>query len=204
MTILRAGLTGGIGSGKSTVSAMFQRLGVPVIDTDQISRHLTQLQGAAIPHIRAVFGHTLFDADGSLSRQRLRELIFGSPAHKKQLEGILHPLIREEAEKQFTQYAHQSDVVIFDIPLLAPGSVWLQSLQRILVIDSQEQTQIQRVVSRSGWSAQQVKAVIAQQASREQRLSIATDVIVNDHITLDQLERQVQGILDQWRQPGTV
>lgn len=198
--VLRAGLTGGIGSGKSTVAGMFRSLGIPVVDTDLISHQLTEKpHGRALPQIQTVFGDAVFEPDGSFSRQRLRDLVFSSPAHKRQLEAILHPLIREEMQKQFLYYANQSDIVVLDIPLLAESDAWQSQLDRILVIDCSPQTQLNRVMARSGWPQKQVERVIAQQASREERLAIATDVIFNEGISLAQLRIEAQAVVARWR-----
>lgn len=196
---LRAGLTGGIGSGKSSASHVFESLGVPVIDTDRIARELTAPQGAALPMIREAFGDILFAPAGTLDRASLRKLVFSNPVSKKKLESILHPLIRQEAADQFACLSAKSSVVVFDIPLLAPGSPWLQGLQRVLVIDCLITTQIERVISRSGWSKEQVKSIIAQQITRNERLSIATDIITNEHITLDEFASEVRAVCERWR-----
>lgn len=196
---LKAGLTGGIGSGKSTVAAIFRRLMIPVIDADQISHELTAPQGAALALIRAHWGDTVFEADGSLSRPALRAIIFESVDAKRQLEAIMHPLIYAQIMLQFNQHAQYADIVIFDIPLLAESPTWREQLDRILVIDCSEQTQIQRVMNRSKWSKEHIQAVIAQQATRQERQAIATDIIFNDNLSLDDLEQEVKHTLSHWK-----
>ena len=196
---LRVGLTGGIGSGKSTVAAIFNQHGIPVIDFDQISRELTQgINDSALQHIRSQFGDHFFDADGTLSRARIREAVFQSPAQKQKLEDILHPAIRTEAERQYQDHAQNAPLVIFDMPVLAESEHWQHQLDKILVIDCEESVQIGRVMTRSGWTEAQVKAVIATQATRAQRLAIATDIIDNTNISLKELEQQVTALLQQW------
>lgn len=196
--VLRIGLTGGIGSGKSTVATIFQSLNIPVVDADKIAHQLTAPNGGALSQIKAIFGTSVFQEDGTLSRDRLRQRVFNNIDCKKQLEAVLHPLIFNEAQRQCKEYAKSSPIIIFDIPLLAPGSIWLKHLDRILVIDCSEETQIARVMQRSGWDEAQIRQVIAQQVSREQRLKLATDVIINDGISMADLEKQIIELLKQW------
>lgn len=199
---LRVGLTGGIGSGKSTVASLFRQFSIPVIDFDQIAKDLTQGSDTpALQQIRKTFGVQVFQSDHTLSRSRLRELVFQSQANKKQLENILHPLIREKAQQQYDKLAATSPIIVFDMPLLAESNEWQKGLDKILVIDCDETTQIQRVIARSGWSEKEIRAVIASQASRSQRLAIATDVIINNDISIDELKNQVRLLLHQWLQP---
>lgn len=201
---LRAGLTGGIGCGKTTVACIFLQLGVPVIDADQISRNLTQgTQGSVLSKIRTQFGDIAFKEDNSLDRAYMRDLVFKSLQAKQKLEAILHPLIQDEIHHQFNLLASSSEIIILDIPLLSQHHMWYQLLDKILVIDCSEETQIQRVMNRSGWSKKQTLAAIAAQASRKERLSIATDVIFNDQISLDTLFVQVKAILQKWRKSLT-
>ncbi len=172
------GLTGGIGCGKTTVADMFADRGVAVIDTDQIAHQLTVPEGAAIPAIRARFGDEFFAADGAMDRAKMRARVFADPPAKMALESILHPLIRSEAERTATQA--QGDYLLFVIPLLIESGTWQQMVTRVLVIDCPEQLQIQRVMRRSGLTEPQVRAIMAAQISREARLAVADDVIVND------------------------
>ena len=203
-TSLRIGLTGGIGSGKSTVAAIFLRYGAPVIDFDKIARTLTQGENTpATLQIRQAFGDQVFQADGSLSRTHLRALVFQSNQYKQRLETILHPLIRDEAEHQYAALSPTAPIIIFDMPLLAEQAIWQKKLDKILVIDCDEATQIQRVIARSGWSEKQIKAVIATQATRAQRLAIATDVITNHDTSIQSLENQVFSLFTQWQQQNS-
>lgn len=197
---LHAGLTGGIGSGKTTVANMFRQLEIPVIDADQISKNLTQgSQSATLSEIRTIFGDVAFKADHSLNRAYMRDLIFKSPQAKQKLEAILHPLIYDEIQRQFNAFA-SSDIIVLDIPLLSPSHMWYKTLNKILVIDCSQEIQVQRVIKRSGWSKEQVLATISTQPSQQERLAIATNVIVNEHISLETLFKQVQTILQKWRE----
>ena len=188
-TLLRIGLTGGIGSGKSTVAALLVRAGAQVVDTDLIARRLTEPGGAAIESIRADFGADFIDASGALDRARMRAAAFADAAHKRRLEAILHPLIGAETERQAAE--SQSRVVVFDVPLLVESGRWRARVDEIWIVDCAEATQVARVSSRVGWSEAAARAVIAQQASRSARRAAADAVIANDAITIDELARQV-------------
>lgn len=194
---LRIGLTGGIGSGKSTVAAMLAELGAHVVDTDAISRQLTSTGGAALPAIAQSFGAQMIDASGALDRRQMREQVFQDPSAKARLEAILHPLIGEQTRRE-AGAAAPGQVVVFDVPLLAESPVWRSRVDKILVVDCTEDTQIQRVVQRSGWTEAEVRRVLAQQASREQRQAIADAVILNEQLTLDALRAAVRAIWQGW------
>lgn len=172
------GLTGGIGSGKTFVSDILVELGATIVDADVISRGLTVPGGAGIEPIRQAFGESFIDADGALDRAKMRERVFGNPAERLRLEGILHPLIRDICFQQALEA--EGCYVVFVNPLLIDLPVWQGMGTRILVVDCPEDLQVQRVMRRSGLSAEQAKAIIAAQATRQQRLAKADDVIVND------------------------
>jgi dephospho-CoA kinase len=172
------GLTGGIGSGKTMVADMFAARGAAIIDTDHIARQLTAPGGIAIPAIRAQFGEAFLMADGAMNRVKMRETVFADPVAKRQLEFILHPLIRSETDRAVAQA--QGVYLMFVVPLLVESGTWKQRTSRVLVVDSREQLQVERVMSRSGLTEVQVRAIMATQASRETRLAAADDVIVND------------------------
>lgn len=182
------GLTGGIGSGKSSVAALFAKRGIAVIDTDEIAHELTRPGGAAIESIRAEFGPGLIGADGALDRAKMRELVFGNFAEKKKLEAILHPLIREESLRRGECASSPYSILV--IPLLAEGGVDRSRYERVLVVDCTEDQQIERAMRRSGLSEKEVRNILAAQATREQRLSLADDVIDNRGPP-ETLERQV-------------
>jgi dephospho-CoA kinase len=188
----RLGLTGGIGSGKSTVAGMFAALGAVVIDADAISRSLTAPHGAAIETIKYQFGEAMISVDSSLSRDRMRELVFTDIGAKKRLEAIIHPLIKLEMQRQ-DQAAMASGVklIVYDIPLLVESQNWRAILDQVLVIDCLEQTQINRVMLRNTLKQEDVEKIIASQASRKMRNSAADMVIFNDSITVEHLREQV-------------
>jgi dephospho-CoA kinase len=170
-------LTGGIGSGKSVVAGMFAARGAAIIDTDRIAHQLTAAGGMALPAIRARFG-TEFMHEGAMNRAKMREHVFSDPAAKKNLESILHPLIRSEAERAAAQA--QGIYLMFVVPLLFESDAWKKRTSRILVVDCPEQLQLERVVARSLLPESGVRAIMATQVSRETRLAAANDVIVND------------------------
>lgn len=172
------GLTGGIGSGKTTVADMFAARGAAIIDTDLIAHQLTAPEGAAIPDIRAQFGQEFLKADGAMNRTKMREHVFAEPAAKARLEAILHPLIRSESERAAREA--QGLYIVFVVPLLVESGAWRQLVSRVLVVDCSEGTQVKRVMSRSGLADAQIRAIMAAQASRQERLGAADDVIDND------------------------
>jgi dephospho-CoA kinase len=199
---LDIGLTGGIGSGKSTVARLWAELGAVIIDTDAIAHALTAAGGAAIApisaHFSKHFGATMIDATCALDRSRMRELVFSQPQARAELEAIIHPLIRLETERQAAAAAPGS-VRVFDVPLLVESGRWRERVDRVLVVDCSEATQIERVVARSGWTAPAVQRVIAQQASRAQRRAVADAVILNEGKTLDALRAEVSALHQRWR-----
>jgi len=184
------GLTGGIGSGKSTVADLFAAHGVPLVDTDLIAHRITAPHGMAMPQIAAEFGKEFVAADGSLDRARMRTLVFSDDAARKRLENITHPLIRAETERE--QREATGPYVIVVVPLLVESGSWKTRVNRVLAVDCSVETQISRVMNRNGFSREQVLAIIARQATREARLAAADDVIVNDNAPLSALEAQVE------------
>jgi dephospho-CoA kinase len=183
------GLTGGIGSGKSTVAELFRACGAGVIDSDAIAHRLTQTDGNALPAIRAAFGAAAVDAGGALDRTRMRQLIFADAAARQRLEAILHPLIREEMLAQAA--AATAPYLLLVVPLLLEAQGYAELVRRILGVDCPEQAQIERTMQRSGLSAAEVQAIMAQQTSRDERLQRADDVIHNDGEP-SQLPQQVE------------
>lgn len=171
------GLTGGIGSGKSTVADCFAALGVPVIDTDVIARELTAPDGAALAAIRAAFGEAVMQADGTLDRAALRRRVFADTAARHQLEAILHPRIRQAVQQALTTLAAPYALIV--VPLLVETGGYQDVLNRVLVVDCPEDVQIARVKARSGLAHDEVQAILAAQAGRAERLAAADDVIVN-------------------------
>jgi dephospho-CoA kinase len=198
MQPLRVGLTGGIGSGKSTVAAALAQRGARIIDTDAIARELTAPGGAALPAIAAAFGTDMLDATGALDRARMRAEVFSQPAARLQLEGILHPLIGQQAQARAVA-AGPSQPVVFDVPLLVESRHWRQRVDRVLLVDCDEAVQVRRVVQRSGWDEAEVRRVIAQQASRPARRAIADAVLVNDaELDLEALDAAVARLWQWW------
>ena len=196
---LRIGLTGGIGSGKSTVAAALVALGATLVDTDAIARGLTLPGGAAIPAIAAQFGPGFIDAAGALDRARMRELAFADPAARQRLEAVLHPLIRAETARQAAAAA--GSPIVFDVPLLVESGRWREQVDRVLVVDCSESTQIERVVARSGWTREAVQAVLAQQASRAARRACADAVIYNDGRSHEELQAEARALWEGWCAP---
>jgi dephospho-CoA kinase len=192
----RIGLTGGIGSGKSTVAAMLTACGAVLIDSDAISRELTQAGGAAIEALRKAFGADCIDAQGALDRARMRTLAFADPGVRWRLEAVLHPLIGAETARRGA--AAGDAVLVFDVPLLAESAHWRDRVQRVLVVDCSGATQIERVARRPGWDRAAAERVVAQQASRALRRSIADAVVFNDGIDFAALEAQVGALWRSW------
>jgi dephospho-CoA kinase len=186
----RIGLTGGIGSGKSTVAGFLARRGAAIIDADAISRSLTAPGGRAMAAIASTFGESMLGSDGAMNRQAMRERIFRDPQAKRQLEQIIHPLVSQITAEQ-AQAAVQSGhrVLVFDVPLLVEsGERWRKQVDRVMVVDCDTETQTQRVMARSGLSAGEVNRIVAQQASRAQRLACADWVVVNQGLSFDDLD----------------
>jgi dephospho-CoA kinase len=195
---LRVGLTGGIGSGKSTVAAALARRGALVIDADAISRELTAPGGAALPAIAQAFGPAVIDASGALDRTRMRAEVFAQTEARARLEAILHPLIGQQTAAEAARAA-AGQPVVFDVPLLTESAHWRERVDRVLVIDCDEDLQVQRVMRRSGWSEAEVRRVIAQQAPRAARRAIADAVIDNGASTgLAALEARVGRLWRHW------
>ncbi len=174
---LTIGLTGGIGSGKSSVGELFAAHGVAVVDADAIAHQLTQPGGATMPRIRAAFGAAFVNASGALDRARMRSLVFTDRAAKQRLESILHPLIRAEGERRAAAAA--GPYVVMMIPLLVESGGARERFGRVLVVDCSEEEQLRRVMARSGLAHAEVTAIIAAQATRAARLAAADDVIDN-------------------------
>ena len=191
--VRRVGLTGGIGSGKSTVGRFLRDLGAWIVDTDAIAHRLTAPGGRAISAIAERFGADMIDERGAMDRARMRERVFTDPATRRALEAILHPMIGEDTRTEAAA-APDGAIVVFDVPLLVESGRWRDQVDRILVVDCSVETQIARVMQRNGWTAEAVQRIIDQQASRAQRLAAADEVIVNDGLELEELAGEVQRI----------
>jgi dephospho-CoA kinase len=193
--MLRIGLTGGIGSGKSTVLATLAAMGAATVDADAISRSVTAVGGAAIEPIARQFGARFIAADGSLDRAVMREHVFAHPEARKRLESIVHPLVTQGVADQVTQArAEDRRCVVFDIPLLVESGHWRARVDRVMVVDCAVPVQIERVMARSGLPAEQVRAIIAVQATRARRLAAADIVICNEGRSLGELEALVRQV----------
>ncbi|OGT63401.1 MAG: dephospho-CoA kinase [Gammaproteobacteria bacterium RIFCSPHIGHO2_12_FULL_45_12] len=197
--MLVIGLTGGIGSGKSTVAALFEKLGAPIIDADVIARQLTQPHQPAFTRIIEHFGDKLTQSDGSLNRRLLRQLIFADTTQRRWLESLLHPLIRECIQAQLNKLNAPYCLIV--IPLLVETGAY-PFLDRILVVDTLKEHQIARVAARDRLSVQDIHTLLQTQANRELRLSLADDVIHNDHDLTD-LMPQVMRLHEQYAQNKT-
>jgi dephospho-CoA kinase len=182
------GLTGGIGSGKSTVANLFAKLDVPIIDTDIISHQLTQTDGAAISAIRTEFGEEYIDSKNALDRKKMREFVFSNPAALIQLENILHPLILKQTKSLANSNTHQYLIIV--IPLLFESNNYINWLNQTLVVDCSENVQITRACTRKDMNESKVRAIMKNQISRTQRLKLADKFILNEG-TLDDLRQHV-------------
>ncbi|CAG9244735.1 dephospho-CoA kinase [Paraburkholderia unamae] len=187
------GLTGGIGSGKSTVADLFAARGVPIVDTDLIAHRITAPHGVAMAQIAQAFGAEFVAPDGSMDRARMRTLVFGDESARKRLEAITHPLIRSETERE-TREANGPYVIVV-VPLLVESGTWKTRVDRVLTVDCSVETQIARVMRRNAFTREQVLAIIARQATREARLAAADNVVVNDNgATLETLGHDVEAL----------
>jgi dephospho-CoA kinase len=185
--MLVVALTGGIGSGKTTVSQLFEALGAPIVDTDIIARQLVAPGESTLSEIARQFGETILNPDGTLNRAQLRQTIFQNPDKKRLLESILHPLIRKEMIRQIAALTSPYCIVV--IPLLIESGQ-MEFADRILVVDATEAAQLARVSQRDNQTENEIAAIVASQASRDARLAVANDVIHNNS-TLDELKQQV-------------
>lgn len=186
---LSIGLTGGIGSGKTTVSNFFAEYGISVIDTDLIAHRLTISGGAAIPKIKSEFGDEFITPDGAMDRQKMRQYVFSDSAAKQRLENILHPQIRRACDEAARET--DSEYLIFAVPLLIESGDWSNRVDRILVVDCAPETQVSRVIQRNHFSREQVLDIMHTQVSREVRLQHADDVI-NSEQDLSLVREQVE------------
>ncbi|HZD19304.1 MAG TPA: dephospho-CoA kinase [Burkholderiales bacterium] len=190
MTLV-VGLTGGIGSGKSAAAREFEALGAAVVDTDAIAHELTAPGGAALEHIKALFGEAFIAPSGAMDREAMRSRVFNDPPAKRALEALLHPMIRTQAERRIA--AARAPYVIYVVPLLLESGDYRSRVDRVLVVDAPEALQLERVRSRSGLPEREVRGIMAQQASRAARLAAADDLIDNSG-ALDALRAQVAAL----------
>lgn len=192
---LKIGLTGGIGSGKTTAAKFFAALGADVVDTDAIAHELTQPQGAAISAIREVFTGKFITAEGALNRKEMRALVFSDEGSRRKLEAILHPLIRIEVARRAAFFAAPYGIIV--VPLLLETGGYAGMIERILVVDCSEQDQITRAMARTGMDEQIARAIVATQLSRQERVRRADDVIAND-ADMSRLRQQVNALHEKY------
>jgi len=191
--IVRIGLTGGIGSGKSTVASTLANCGAAVIDADAISRQLTASGGLAVQAIASQFGNQFVTAGGAMNRDLMRQLAFDDPVSRSRLESIIHPLVRDEVIAQTGRAIEAGRAcLVFDIPLLVESGRWRQDVDRVLVIDCSEATQIDRVTTRNKFTRETVQKIIAGQATRDQRRAAADICIYNDGVSLESLDALIR------------
>jgi len=191
------GLTGGIGSGKSAAADEFAKLGATIVDTDVISHELTRNSGAAMPAIRKLFGPDAVEPNGAMNRKKVRDLVFADPQKKRSLEALLHPMIREESARRIA--AAPGPYVVHVVPLLVESPDYRSRVDRILVVDCPEDTQVERVRARSGLSEPEVRAIMRGQIPRAERLAAAHDVIENGGAR-DALRNQVAALHQKYLQ----
>jgi dephospho-CoA kinase len=194
--MLKIGLTGGLGSGKTAATQAFSRLGVPAVDTDEISRELTAANGPALPLIRKAFGDSVFNADGTLNRDCLRSKILEDDSARRNLESILHPMILHEVGQRISRLNETYVLVV--IPLLVELGSYDEMLDRVLVVDCSEETQVKRALERGGWTESEIRTMLAKQASRQARSARADDIIHNDG-SLDDLSVQVASLNEKYK-----
>ncbi|WDD96270.1 dephospho-CoA kinase [Burkholderia sp. FERM BP-3421] len=186
------GLTGGIGSGKTTVADLFGEQGASLVDTDEIAHRITAPHGAAMPHIAREFGPGFVTPDGALDRAKMRALVFSDEPARRRLEAITHPLIRAATDD--AARAAQGPYLVYVVPLLIESGAWRARVARVLVVDCEVETQIRRVMQRNGFARAQVEAIVARQATRAARLAAADDVIVNEDAPRAQLAARVAAL----------
>lgn len=193
--VVRLGLTGGIGSGKSTVARLLADRGAAVVDADAIARQLTAPGGLALPLIAATFGQHLITPAGALDREKMRALAFTDASMRKRLESIIHPLVALETQRQASSAAREARAcIVFDIPLLVESPGWRQKVDLVLVVDCTPETQITRVKARSHLTRHEIEKIILSQAGRERRLGAADTVIFNVGLSLEELADEVRQI----------
>lgn len=194
--VLRLGLTGGIGSGKSTVARLLLERNVTLIDADAIAKACTLPGGSATPAVAQAFGQDFISADGALDRQRMRDHVFSHPSARQLLESIVHPLVGQEIARQAARA--RSRCIVFDVPLLVESPRWRPQLDLVLVVDCEPETQISRVQARNGWDRATIEAILNSQSPRPQRLAAADLVVFNNGNEIQALRQQIGQIADRF------
>lgn len=193
--VVRLGLTGGIGSGKSTVARLLADRGAAVVDADAIARELTAPGGLALPSIAVTFGQNFMTSDGALDREKMRALVYTDPTARQRLEAIIHPLVGLETQRQASSAVSRGhSCIVFDIPLLVESPNWRQEVDHVLVVDCTPDVQISRVMARSHLTRNDVEKIMSSQAGREHRLGAADTVIFNSGLSLEELAEEVRQI----------
>lgn len=195
---MRIGLTGGIASGKSTVASWWKAQGALLVDTDALARELTQTGGEALPAIACRFGSSVLHPEFGLDRAQLRQLVLSQEEARRDLEAILHPLIQARAAALAAPAQADGRPIVFDVPLLVESRAWRRQVDRVLLVDCDEAVQLQRGSARSGWTAAQVQAIMAAQASRAQRRAAADATLDNSRLSLEQLHQSLQAVAVHW------
>ena len=196
---IRLGLTGGIGSGKSTVAQLMAKAGSAVVDADAIARELTAPYGLAMASIVEIFGPDMITSEGALNRDKMRSLIYSEPSARRRLESIIHPLVKLETESRAAlAFSAGYNCIVFDIPLLVESGSWRQHLDYVLVVDCTPEVQIQRVMARNQLARTESEKIIASQATRGCRLGAADAVIFNNVLSLDELAAVVNQIIQRF------
>jgi dephospho-CoA kinase len=189
---VRLGLTGGIGSGKSTVAQVLVERGAVLVDADAIARHVTLAGGLAIPALVSAFGPDCLAADGAMDREKMRLRVYEDASARQRLESIIHPLVGQETERQAAFALSQgAPCIVFDVPLLVESNTWRQKVHRVLVVDCTTELQISRVMVRNQLTRAAVEKILASQASRERRLQAADFIIFNANLSMEQLANEV-------------
>jgi dephospho-CoA kinase len=196
LAALKLGLTGGIGSGKSTVAALLAQRGAFVIDADALSRACTLSGGSAMPDIVRTFGRDFLNADGALDRQRMRDHVFAHPEARRTLEAIIHPQVRAQVLRLVA--ASSARCLVFDVPLLVESAHWRHPMDRVVVVDCSHATQMRRVSQRNGWDTAAIEAVIRSQSPRTQRLAVADVVLSNDTDLIEPLKQLVNELANRF------
>lgn len=193
----KIGLTGGIGSGKSRVADFFLEWGASVIDTDAIAHELTAVGGGAIEPLRAAFGDGMITPEGALDRSVMREAVFRDPTARLRLEAIIHPMIGQVTQQRAELAT--GCYLVFVVPLLVESGRWRDKVDRICVVDCDPATQVARVQARSGLTPEAIARIMSAQASRQERLAVADDVVLNDKdTTLEALAKSARALHDDW------
>jgi dephospho-CoA kinase len=200
LPLVRLGLTGGIGSGKSTVAQLLADRGAAVVDADAIARDLTAPKGQALPLIAVEFGPDFMTPAGALNRDKMRSLVYADATARQRLESIIHPLVAVETQRLASAFAGQGRAcIVFDIPLLVESATWRHQVDHVLVVDCTPEVQISRVMARSHLTRTDIEKIMSSQTGRVQRLGAADSVIFNVGLSLEELADEVRQICPRFK-----